>query len=271
MKSQQPVRTPTEDAAVLLRELRATTMRRGPTIKSRRELRGQIEETLLGSIPAPLAHRMAFQLVLKFSQDELGDHATWRALGELLREEITALRASGLADRRIIQILPKLSAADVEALIEEIARADRRIVRTILSAAAEAADPLAAGRRFLAEYQLVVKRFEALDPKVARTLANATFMAAAPLGKAVDFYRHFAQVAERFPGDPSVSRMVAKATLRNPSPSASDELLERYKAAQSTLVSQGMDIRSARSISTLRRLFDVRGGADTAPPHDSKD
>jgi hypothetical protein len=170
-----------------------------------------------------------------------------------------------MAERRIIQVLPKLSPEQIEALIEEISRSDRRIVRTILSAAAESADPLAAGRRFLAEYLLVVKQFEALDPKVARTLANATFMSTAPLGKAVDFYKHFADVGRRFPGDPAVSRMVAKVTLRHPSLPTCDELMERYNTAISTLVAQGMDPRSARSLATLRRFFDVSRAADDAP------
>jgi hypothetical protein len=50
-------------------------------------------------------------------------------------------------------------------------------VRPILDKAPDAADPLTAARRYLAEFHGVVDQLATIDPGVARALANATLMA----------------------------------------------------------------------------------------------
>ena len=123
----------------------------------------------------------------------------WIAVGAILREEIVQLKGrAGLSDRQIATVLPKLSAHQVDVFLEELGKADRTIARTILNAALEAADPLAAGRRFLAEYHSVAGALEAIDPNVARTIANAAFMARAPREKALDLFGRFAKVIQAY-------------------------------------------------------------------------
>jgi hypothetical protein len=87
---------------------------------------------------------------------------------------------------RIVAALPKLSADQVVAYLDELTSADPRIARTILHAAINASDPLSSGRRYLAEYRLIVRTLRPLDPTMARTVAAATFSAGAPLSKAME-------------------------------------------------------------------------------------
>jgi hypothetical protein len=129
----------------------------------------------------------ADQLAFKFHRRDLEGVAVWEAMGAVLRREIESLTSGvGLPERHIIKVLPKLSARDLEEFLAELTNADRRIARTILDAAIDAADPLAAGRRYLAEYRLVARRVHEIDPSLARTLANATFASSVPLRKAME-------------------------------------------------------------------------------------
>jgi hypothetical protein len=139
---------------------------------------------------------------------------------EQLRERV------GLAERQIVAVLPKMSAQQVEALFDELQRADRRIARTILNAALPAADPREAGRRFLAQYRVVANQLEALDPGIARTLANATFTAGAPRTKALEHIQRFVDLMKRAP-DNTIAAMLA---------------------------SSGMDAHIARTLASSKRL-----------------
>lgn len=78
---------------------------------------------------------------------ELGDRATWDAVGQRLQREIDRLKSGiRLVDRQIIVALPKLSADEIERLLHELQAADPEIARTILNVALDAADPTSAAR-----------------------------------------------------------------------------------------------------------------------------
>jgi hypothetical protein len=162
--------------------MRQTAMRRGAITDNQRRLNDEIARTIEAHrTPAPLARRIAFQLVIKFDAAELADPAVWSAVGRLLEHEVEQLKAQvGLAERQIAAVLPKLSARQVEDFFNELQAADRRIARTILNAALKSADPLSTGRRYMAEYRGVAEQLNEIDPTVARTLANATFTAGSP-------------------------------------------------------------------------------------------
>ena len=205
-----------EEAVDVLERMRETPMRRGALTKPARQLRSEISRTLAADgVPDPLARRVAFQLVVKIRLEELRDEYMWRGLAAILRGEIDALHQRvGLAERQIITVLPKLSALQIEEFLEELTRADRRIARTVLDAAIDAADPVAAGRRYLAEYRLVARQLQAIEPNIARTLANATFTAGMPLGKAMEHLQKFLTSIARQKDHPDVARLLARAGFR---------------------------------------------------------
>lgn len=178
-------------AEALLIRMREMPMRRGALSKRARMLRGAICGAIASQdVPPALARRLAFQLAFKFHPRELHDRDVWDAIGRSVRSEMTWLRERvGMPDRKIICVLPKLSAAHIQEFLDELTAADRRIARTILNAAIDASDPIATGRRYLAEYRLVAHRLRAIDPTMARTLANATFSAVMPLDKALEHMR----------------------------------------------------------------------------------
>jgi hypothetical protein len=71
-----------------------------------------------------------------------GDRRTWRAFGELLRRDVERLKNHvGLVERQIVVALPKLSAEQIEDLLEHLRAEDPTIARTILNTALDAADP----------------------------------------------------------------------------------------------------------------------------------
>ena len=190
-------------AEILLDRMRETPMRRGALTSKASRLRADISRALVSQgVPGRLAQRVAFQLVFKFHARELYDLPVWQAIGQFLMKEIVQLRLRvGMPDRTIIIALPKLSASQIEEFLEELSHADRRIARTILCAALDAAEPLATGRRYLAEYRLVAQKLRAIDPTLARTLANATFRAGMPLNKALDRIERIAAVLKKDSAD----------------------------------------------------------------------
>jgi hypothetical protein len=236
-------------------------MRRGALPRKKRKRRGDIAVALEAQgLPTALASRMAFQFVFKFSDDELGDHAVWRAVGQLLRQEVARLSHHvGLAERQIVCVLPKLSARQVEDFLDELRADDRRIARTIFDAAIEAAHPVAAGRRYLAEYRDVVEKLHAVDPSVARTLANACFTASAPRRKAMEHFKRFAALLKQFDGDVEFARMLAKAAFRASDPiKAAERIVAGYQSAVAGLTESGVDPNLARTLansSRFRNLF----------------
>jgi hypothetical protein len=203
-------------ANALLQQMRDTPMRRGALSKTARQLRADIAGALAdGGVPDLLAQRVAFQLVIKIDSGELNDRRAWPAIAAALCAEMAALTERvGLAERQIITVLPKLSAVQIEQFLDELTRADRKIARTVLDAAIDAADPVATGRRYLAEYRLVARQLRAIEPNIARTLANATFTAGMPLGKAMEHLQKFLTSIAKQKDHPDVARLLARAGFR---------------------------------------------------------
>jgi len=236
-------------------------MRRGALSEKKSRRRSDIAAALEAQgLPAALALRMAFQFVFKFGDDELGDHAVWRAAGQILRQEMARLKHHvGLAERQIICVLPKLSARQVEDFLDELRAADRRIARTIFDAAIEAAHPISTGRRYLAEYRDVEEQLQGIDPSVARTLANACFTATAPRRTAMEHFKRFATLLRQFDDNVDFARMLAKAAFRAPDPlKAAEEIIAGYEVVISSLMQSGVDPHIARTLassSRFRNLF----------------
>jgi hypothetical protein len=235
----------------------------GRLTDDRRTICAHIERTIEDrGVPARLAQRIARQLVFKFDTAALGDRSTWRAMGELLRRETEQLQAQlGLVERQIIVALPKLSAQQVFDLFEELRSSDSTIARTILNAALDAADPLTAGRRYLAEFHGVVDELTNIDPGIARTFANATFMAHAPRDKAMSHFKRFVDLMMRFRDQVEFVRTVARAAFRAPDPvKAAKGFIAKYDAVAAELTSTGVEPSIARSLAAIASL-----GAEPVP------
>lgn len=244
-------------AATLLEHLRRTPMLRGRLDERKRMLRGLIETTLAeqGVLPR-LAMRMSLQLVLKFAARELGDQTTWRAVGGQLHRETEYLKETvGLVERQIVVGLPKLSAAQIECLLEELNSRDPVIARTVLNVALDAAEPLRAGRRYVAEYRRVARQLKTVDPHIARTLANGTFMARVPREKAMNHFKHFADLFIRFRDDVGFARIVARAACRSRDPiKAANKFIATYDAVVVELTSEGVEPDIARTLAGIASL-----------------
>jgi hypothetical protein len=237
--------------------MRQTPMRRGALTDGQRARRVDIAIALQAQgIPTALADRVAFQLVAKFGDDELGDHAVWRAVGTILRQEAARLgRHLGLAERQIVQVLPKLSARQVEDFLDELSASDRRIARTIFDAAIDAATPLATGRRYLAEYHYLAEELEAVDPNMARTLANACFAAKAPRRTAVAHIQRFAKLLRQFHSDVKFARLVARVAFRASDPKkTAEDFVANYDAVIDMLTASGVDPQVAKTLATSSRI-----------------
>lgn len=261
---------PARSANALLETLRQTPMVRGGKLsRETHRLQKRISRTIEAQgVHARLAHRIALQLVWKLDIADVRDHAAWGALGQVLRRETEELKARiGLVDRQVIVALPKLSAQQVEDFLWELRAAEPTIARTILNVALDAAEPLSAGRRYLAEYLRVVEQLKAIDPSIARTLANATFMAHVPRKKAMDHLKTFAELVTKCQDDVGFARTVAKAAFRARNPlSAARQFVADYDAVVAELESKGLESQVARSLAgiaslaadpipTARRLF----------------
>jgi hypothetical protein len=85
---------------------------------------------------------------------------------------------------------------------------------TVVHAAVNASDPLAAGRRYLAEYRFVAQQLKAIDPSMARTVAAATFAANVPLDKAMEHMHRFTTLVTKHREQPELARMIARACYR---------------------------------------------------------
>jgi hypothetical protein len=244
-------------AATLLENLRRTPMLRGRLDERKRMLRGLIETTLAeqGVLPR-LAMRMSLQLVLKFAARELGDQTTWRAVGGQLHRETEYLKETvGLVERQIVVGLPKLSAAQIESFLEELNSRDPVIARTVLNVALDAAEPLSAGRRYIAEYRRLARQLKTVDPHIARTLANGTFMARVPHEKAMNHFKHFADLFIRFRDDVGFARTVARATCRSRDPiKAANKFIATYDAVVVELTSEGVEPDIARTLAGIASL-----------------
>ena len=247
----------TRTAQALLGRVRQTAMRRGALSPKKARRRSAIAAAFEAQrLPPMLALRVAFQFVFKLPDGELGDHAVWRAAGQILFQEMARLRHHvGLADRQIICVLPKMSARQVEDLLDELRAADRRIARTIFHAAIEAAHPVEMAHRYLSEYRAIAEELRTIDPSVARTLANACFTASAPRRKAMEHFKRFAKLLKQFGNHPEDARMMAKAAFRAPDPiKAIEEIIAGYRAVVTGLLERGVDPQIARTLATSRRF-----------------
>jgi hypothetical protein len=240
---------------MLLENLRRSPMTRGSKLtEPRRILREAIASAIQQEgVPERLAARISRQLAVKFEPRDLGSVSTWRCIGQLLREEIERLQTGlRLVERQLVVALPKLSATQIEEFFGDLKAKDPSIARTILNAALDAADPLTAGRRYVAEFHAVVKQFQHLDPQIARTFANATFMAHAPRAKAMTHFERFARLMMRFRDDVSFVRTVARAAFRAPDPAtAAEAFIADYDAIVAELTSEGIEPSIARSLAGI--------------------
>ena len=248
----------TRNAKALLDAMRRTPTRRGSRMSERRlELRDEIASKIEAEgVLTRLAKRTAFQLVLKFDENELGDRTTWRAVGQELQRETAYLKTNvGLVDRQIIVALPKLSADRINEFLEELKASDPTIARTVLNVALDAADPLSAGRRYLAEYRRVIEQMKTIDPQVARTLANATFMARVPHKKAMNHVKRFAELARKFRDDVGFARTVARMACRAPDPlKAAKSFIANHDAVVAELTSHAIEPDIARTLAGVASL-----------------
>jgi hypothetical protein len=248
--------TPTAKAAALLENARRTPMAHGRLRDAKAALRWNIARTVEDcGVPQRLADRIAFQLVFKFGPAAVGDLRTWRALGGLLQRDVERLKTHvGLVERQIVVALPKLSAQQIEHLLEELRTADPTIARTILNTALDAADPVRAARRYLAEFH-AVREFRNIDPGIARTFANATFMAHAPREKAMAHFHRFADLMTRFRDDVEFVRTVARAACRAADPiKAAEGFVAKHNAVVAELTSTGVESSIARSLAAIASL-----------------
>jgi len=200
----------------LLEEMRETPMRRGALPAGAGRVKRDLCRAIAGQgVPNTLAQRVAFQLALKFNRRDLFTQDEWRAIGKVLRAEIECLKDDvGMSDQRITAALPKLSAAQIVEFLDELKRTDRKIARTILHAAVNTSEPIATGRRYLAEYRLVVRQLRGLDPTMARTVAAASFSAGAPLAKAMEHLQRFSALMKKYEDKPQMARRLARAGFR---------------------------------------------------------
>ena len=245
-------------AEALLETLRRTPMLRGGRC-TRDQCRFRISISraieVQGVLPR-LAQRISLQLVWKFDVAELGNQAVWLAMGQLLQQETERLKIRvGLVDRQIVVALPKLSAQQIEDLLDEFRTSDPTVARTILNVALDAAEPLSAGRRYLAEYRSVVAQLQTVDPEIARTLANATFMAHTPRKKAVDHFKTFSELVVKFADDVGFARTVARAAFRAPDPiKAARRFISDYDSVVAALSSECIESQVARSLAGIASL-----------------
>jgi len=211
-----PAGTAEQRARWLLEQLRETPMRRGALPRAAGQLKRDLVRAIAGQgVPLRLAQRVAFQLALKNPRRDLFGEAEWRAIGDVLQEEIAYLKDEiGMSEQRIVAALPKLSAVQIEEFLDELNRTDHRIARTILHAAVSTSSPITIGRRYLAEYRLVVRKLQHLDPTMARTVAAASFSAGVPMTKAMEHLERFSALLLKYQDKPQLARRLARAGFR---------------------------------------------------------
>src|SRR5205823_3331068 len=110
--------------------------------------------------------------------------------------------------------LPKMSAADIKALLQSLVEREPIVARTILNAALDASVPREAAERYLEEYRRVVESLSRVDPHLARTMANATFMARRPTQKAKRHLERFDELITEFAKTDAPIRTLAREAYR---------------------------------------------------------
>ena len=246
-----------DSALALLEAMRRTPMRRGAIPERGLQLRDAIADAIVAEgVFARLARRVAFQLVLKFREGQLGHRTMWRDIGRHLRTESEYLTENvSLVERQIIVALPKLSARHIEGLLNELTAGEPTIARTVLNVALDAADPRAAARRYLAEYRRVTAQLTVIDANIARTLANTTFMARVPDRKALHHFKRFAELVTDFRHDVEFARTLARAACRAPDPlAAARRFLANHEIVIGELTAHGAEPHIARTLAAIATL-----------------
>jgi hypothetical protein len=176
-------------AWALLERMRETPMRRGALSVRGHQLKRDVARALLSEgVPPVLAQRIALQLAFKFHRHDLNDEPEWRAMGQILRREIARLKDHvGLSNQRIITVLPKLSADQVSALLDELMKADRTShIPSFMQPSIPL--PLAASRH---SRRAPRRSTTASHHPLARTLCGHGLRAVAPLCKAMEHMTRF--------------------------------------------------------------------------------
>ena len=247
-----------ERARTLLENVRRTPMLRGGRlVEQRRMLKAHIESAMTDhAVPERLAARMAFQLVLKCPPNQLGDGAVWDAIGTQVHHEVDLLRQRlGLTDRILTVGMPKLSAADIERLFDEMRRVDARYGRTLAEAALDGAEPWGMARRYGKAFTDAVRRLSSKNPRIARTLAAAAFRSRRPLANALEYLNRFESLVQEFEGDVGFARTVAKAAFIAPDPvRAARKFIRDHRTVVRELTIQGMEPSIAHSLAGIAAL-----------------
>ena len=203
-----------------------------------------------------LARRIARQMVVKIDVGVLGGPDTWRAIGAQLVRETDRLRSElGFVDRQIVVALPKLAPADIQALLDSLARREPIVARTILNAALDASVPREAAERYLEEYRRVVESLSHVEPSLARTMANATFMARRPTQKAKRHLERFGEMVREFGKAEAPIRTLAREACRASAPRAAGrKFIDDRRAVIARLTSRGTGVTVARTIASIACL-----------------
>lgn len=243
---------------MLLENVRRTPMRRGGRFGERRRLlKAHVEETIVEQgVPAGVAARVAFQLVVKVAPSQLGDARVWSALGSQLHDEVVRLQQGLRLTERLIRVgVPKMSADAIEKLFKETQAVDARYGRTLAEAALDGADPLAMAARYARAFTESTNRLATKDPRIARTLAAAAFRSSHPLANALEYLSRFETLATDFGDDVTFSRTVAKASFIAPYPvRAARQFIRDYQTIVQELTSEGTEPTIARSLAGIASL-----------------
>jgi hypothetical protein len=244
-------------ASALLATLRETPMIRSNPKHALDPLWDAMTVAFMGKGVLPrLAKRVAMQLLLKIEASALGQRRTWRAMASHLVRETEQLRSGiRLVDRQIVVSLPKLSADDIEALLDSLIRREPGIARTILNAALDASVPRETAERYLEEYRRVVASLSHVEPNLARTMANATFMARRPTQKAKRHLQHFEELVTEFAETEAPIRTLAREAYRSAGPRAAGrQFIRDRRAVIARLTNRGTGVTVARTLASIACL-----------------
>jgi hypothetical protein len=253
----EPIVDYARHARVLLRVIRETPMSRSnPRAAVHATWDAMTAALEAKGVLAKLARRVAMQLVVKIDIGGLDGSETWRAIGEHLAAETDRLRSDlGLVDRQIVVALPKLSAADIKALLNSLIEREPIVARTILNAALDASVPREAAERYLGEYRRVVDSLSNVEPHLARTMANATFMARRPTQKAKRHLERFGELVTEFRKTDVPIRTLAREACRASRPQAAGRrFINDRNAIIARLTSRGTAVTVARTIASIACL-----------------
>src|ERR1051326_1073326 len=257
MEDANPRSAPETKARTLLENMRRTPLQRGGLPEHKQLLKNRIVNVMESAgVLRRLSERLALQFVYKFEGTDLGDETTWRAIGQIMREETEEVRKRvGLSDKQIIKLLPKVSAQRIERLFEDLMAANPQVARTMMNAAVDAADPITAARKYLQTYTAIVEQLQELDPTVARTLANAAFKMQQPYKAAMNYLRQFRRLLAKFKDDATFLRTLARTSAHAHDPiKTATRLVTDYDRVIAGFTSKAVEPGIARSLAGIAIL-----------------